>query len=109
MNKPAPKPLWQLAALVTRGLQPARREVWLGLGFLPPKRCAIALDPARLPNAADCAAVVGLDVILSYHGNAVRYGQLRTLCNDLARAGPRRLLLVDLDVKKIAFLKLEAA
>ena len=34
----AMKPLFDLIA---GGLQPIRREVWLGLGFCPPKRCAI--------------------------------------------------------------------
>jgi hypothetical protein len=56
--------LQPLHDLVARGLQPWRREFWIGLGFLPPKRCAIAIDPAHLPTDADCSAVVGLDVIL---------------------------------------------
>ncbi len=101
-------PLQVLAGLASRGLQPTRREVWLGLGHIPPKRCAIRIDPAKLPTAGDCGAVVGLDVILTYHGNTTRYGALRSLCDALGAAGPRRLIAVDLDAKKVAYLKLEA-
>jgi hypothetical protein len=62
----AMKPLFDLIAA---GLQPIRREVWLGLGFCPPKRCAIAIDPLALPGDQDCRAVAGLDVLLCYHGH----------------------------------------
>ncbi len=95
--------------LAMAGLQPVRREVWLGLGFLPPKRCAIAINPADLPTEADCGAVAGLDVIVVYHGTTTAYGTLRSLSNALYRASPRRLQIVDLDAKRYAFLKLMGA
>lgn len=92
--------------LVAAGLQPIRREVWLGLGFCPPKRCAIAIDPRALPGKQDCRAVAGLDVLLCYRGDTTRYGTLRDLCASLQQAGPRRLLVIDLDYGRLAFLKL---
>ena len=101
-------PLQQLEKLAAQGLQPLRREVWLGIGFRPPKRCAIAIDPANLPKATDCAGVVGLDVIVVYRGEVTRYGALRGLCGALYQADPRRLQVIDLDAKQIAFLKLGA-
>jgi hypothetical protein len=101
-------PLHQLASLAADGMQPVRREVWLGLGFRPPKRCAIAIDPLRLPTGSDCEAVAGLDVMLCYHGHSTRYGVLRDLCGSLYRARPRRLLVIDLDYGRLAFLKLGA-
>lgn len=99
-------PMQPLADLMARGLQPVRREVWLGLGFRPPKRCAIAIDPLRLPSDADCGAVAGLDVILCYHGHSARYGSLRNLCGALYMARPRRLLVIDLDYARVALLKM---
>lgn len=102
-------PLQPLANLVAQGMQPVRREVWLGLGFRPPKRCAIGIDPDSLPKDADCHAVAGLDVIVCYRGNATRYGALRGLCKALYQAGPRRLQVIDLDAKHVAFLKLGGA
>lgn len=99
-------PMRPLADLMARGPQPLRREVWLGLGFFPPKRCAIAIDPLRLPNDVDCGAVAGLDVILCYHGHSARYGPLRNLCGALYMARPRRLLVIDLDYARVAFLKM---
>jgi hypothetical protein len=101
-------PLHELASLAAAGMQPVRREVWLGLGFLPPKRCAIAIDPLCLPTGSDCRAVAGLDVMLCYHGHSTRYGVLRDLCGSLYRALPRRLLVIDLDYGRLAFLKLGA-
>ncbi len=92
--------------LIADGLQPLRREVWLGLGFCPPKRCAIAIDPLALPGSQECRAVAGLDVLLCYHGHSTRYGVLRDLCACLQQAGPRRLLVIDLDYGRLAFLKL---
>ena len=99
-------PLHQLETMVLQGMQPVRRELWLGLGFRPPKRSAIAVEAANLPKVDQCRAVVGLDVIVTYHGDTTRYGTLRTLCGALMAASPRRLLAIDLDAKKIAFLKL---
>lgn len=99
-------PLQLLHNLAARNLQPVRREVWLGIGFRPPKRCAIAIDPSNLPTNDDCWAVAGLDVIVCYRGNDTRYGTLRSLCNSLYQACPRRLMLIDLDYKRFAFLKL---
>lgn len=101
-------PLHQLDALAAQGMQPVRREVWLGLGFRPPKRCAIVIDPQRLPTGSDCRAVAGLDVMLCYHGHSTRYGVLRDLCGSLYRARPRRLLVIDLDYGRLTFLKLGA-
>lgn len=92
--------------LIAADMQPIRREVWLGLGFCPPKRCAIAIDPHALPGKQDCRAVTGLDVLLCYHGDSTRYGVLRDLCASLLLAGPRRLLVIDLDHGRLAFLKL---
>lgn len=99
-------PLYQLEAMISQGMQPIRREVWLGLGFCPPKRCAIEIDPRALPGKQDCSAVTGLDVLLCYHGDTTRYGVLRDLCASLLLAGPRRLLVIDLDYGRLAFLKL---
>lgn len=102
-------PLQPLENLAARGLQPVRREVWLGLGFRPPKRCAIGINHDNLPKDADCLAVAGLDVIVCYRGNATRYGTLRGLCNALYQAEPRRLQVIDLDAKHVAYLKLGGA
>jgi hypothetical protein len=99
-------PMRPLFDLAENGLQPVRREVWLGIGFLPPKRCAIAVDPLRLPSGRECGAVAGLDVLLCYHGSSTRYGFLRDICAALQRAQPRRLLAIDLDYGRVAFLKL---
>lgn len=99
-------PLHALETMADAGMQPMRREVWLGIGFQPPKRCAIEIDPARIPELSECWPVAGLDVIVVYHGNAVRYGTLRDLSHRLHDASPRRLQLIDLDAGRIAFLKL---
>ncbi len=98
--------LQPLSELAARGMQPVRREVWLGLGIKPPKRNAIAIDPSHLPTDADCTAVAGLDVILCVHGYSTAYGVLRRLCGSIYQARPRRLQLIDLDYQRIAFLKL---
>ena len=99
-------PLHALEAMAEAGMQPVRREIWLGIGFRPPKCNSIEIDPARLPSFSECWPVVGLDVILVYRGNSVRYGALRDLTNRLYGASPRRLQLIDLDAGRIAFLKL---
>lgn len=88
------------------GLAPVGGVLWLGIGMLPPKRNAIQIDPTSLPSAADCRAVAGLDVVLMFPGKLTRYGALRTLSNRLYQARPRRLLLVDGDYKRTAFLKM---
>lgn len=88
------------------GLAPADGILWLGVGMLPPKRNAIQVDPANLPTALDCHAVAGLDVVLVFPGYQTRYGALSTLCDRLYKARPRRLLLVDIDYNRTAFLKL---
>ena len=106
MSRPRTGAMQPLFDLVAAGLQPIRREVWLGLGFCPPKRCAIAVDPLCLPSERECGAVAGLDVLLCYHGHSTRYGVLRDLCASLQQAGPRRLLVIDLDNRRLAFLKL---
>ena len=88
------------------GLAPINSLIYLGIGFRPPKENAIAIDPEHLPSQRECHAVAGLDVVLVYKGNAVRYGALRTLTQCLENSLPRRLQLIDLDEKRIAFLKL---
>jgi hypothetical protein len=45
-------------------------------------------------------------VMLCYHGHSTRYGLLRDVCAALLQAGPRRLLVIDLDYGRLAFLKL---
>lgn len=88
------------------GLAPVGGILWLGIGMLPPKRNAIEIDPADLPTALECRAVAGLDVVLMFPGTSTRYGALRTLSDRLYRARPRRVLLVDSDHRRTAFLKL---
>ncbi len=99
-------PLLPLANLAKNGLQPMLRQVWIGLGFRPAKSCGLAVSPDRLPTMCECRSVVGLDVIVTYHGNTTRYSILRSLCHHLHSANPRRLQVIDLDRKRIAFLKL---
>ena len=99
--------LAELARIRTElGLAPAGGVVWLGADFLPPKRNAIHIDMVDLPSVLDCRAVAGLDVVLLFRGNLTRYGALRTLSDRLYQARPRRLLLVDSDHRRTAFLKL---
>jgi hypothetical protein len=88
------------------GLAPVGGVLWLGIGMLPPKRNAIKIDPANLPTALECRAVAGLDVVLMFPGTLTKYGALRTLSDRLYEARPRRLLLVDSDHSRTAFLKL---
>lgn len=102
-------PLIALEVMAAAGMQPVRREVWLGLGFRPPKRNAIELNPARIPTLSECWPVVGLDIIVVYQGSTTRYGPLRSLCGSLVAARPRRLLAIDLDAKRVAYLKLGAS
>jgi hypothetical protein len=87
------------------GLAPVDGLIYLGLGFRPPKRNAIALDPDCLPTDRDCYAVAGLDVVLIYRGHSTKYGVLRKLTGSLYQATPRRLMIVDLDCSRSAFLK----
>lgn len=88
------------------GLAPVGGIIWLGVGMLPPKRNAIEIDPDNLPTPFECRAVAGLDVVLMFPGRLTRYGALRTLSDRLYQARPRRLLLVDGDYKRTAFLKM---
>ena len=99
-------PLKPLQALAEKNLQPAGQIVWLGLGTTPPKRNALFIDISRLPTDDECSGVAGLDVVLSYHGYATKYGTLARLCGSLYQARPRRLQIIDLDSKKMAFLKI---
>ena len=99
-------PLKPLQALMERCQQPAGQIVWLGLGTTPPKRNALLIDTDRLPTDDECSGVAGLDVVLSYHGYATRYGTLARLCGSLYQARPRRLQIIDLDLKRIAFIKI---
>ena len=96
-----------LSELARRGLQPARREVWLGLGFMPPKGCAVEINPADLPSVEKCSGLTGLDVLLCYRGGVTRYGVLRSICHSVLNVEPRRLQAIDLDIKKIAYLKVD--
>jgi hypothetical protein len=95
-----------LQDLVGRGMQPAKRLVWLGLGFEPKKRCSIAIDPDHLPTEAESTAVAGLDVILLIHGYTTSYKPVRKLCAQLYAARPRRLQVIDLDYRRVAYLVL---
>lgn len=98
--------LKQLEELAARGMQPRGGMVWLGLGVTPKKRNALVIDPDNLPAESQCSALAGLDVVLSFHGYATRYGTLRRLCGAIYTARPRRLIILDLDFRKLAFLKL---
>lgn len=95
-----------LLDLIEQGMQPAGRMVWLGLGEKPAKRNALLIDVDNLPSDSDCKAVAGLDVVLSFHGYSTKYGTLRRLCGSLYQGRPRRLQVIDLDYKRMAFLKL---
>ena len=98
--------LKELDRIRTRqGLAPVNGLIYLGLGFRPPKLNAIALDPGYLPTDEDCYAIAGLDVVLVYRGDSVKYGVLKKLTGSLLQALPRRLMIVDLDVSRYAFLK----
>lgn len=99
--------LQPLIDLADHGLQPIGRQVWIGLGFRPSKKFALALDPDNLPAPNDCWPVVGLDIIVTYQGSRIRYGVLRSLCHALQQANPRRLFAVDVERPGIAYLKLE--
>lgn len=88
------------------GLAPSDGTIWLGVGFRPPRQNAIEIDIINLPSLDECRAVAGLDVVLLFPGDLIRYGQLRALSERLYQSRPRRLLLVDNDYKRIAFLKL---
>ncbi len=87
------------------GLAPVDNTIWLGIGFRPPKHNAIEIDPASIPTQVECRAVAGLDVVLVYPGDLIRYGMLRTLTSRLYESRPRRLMLVDSDRRRTAFLK----
>lgn len=99
-------PLQALQDLADQGKQPFDRMIWIGLGILPPKQNAILIDPACLPTDAQCRALAGLDVLVLIKGHQARWSTLRTLCNALYQAQPRRLQVHDLDYARVAFLKL---
>lgn len=99
-------PLQALEDLVKQGLQPARRIIWLGVGFLPAKQNAIAIDPDHLPTDEQCEVVMGFDVLVLIKGFQTKYWTLRKLCGSLCQARPRRLQVHDLDYNKAAYLKL---
>lgn len=98
-----------LIALRSNGVMPKSGLIWLGLGCRPPKRNALEIDPESLPNDEECKAVAGLDVVLIVNGYLTKYSPLRRLCGSLLAARPRRLQVIDLDYKRIAFLKLGGA
>jgi hypothetical protein len=99
--------LGPLITLRNAGVMPKAGLIWLGIGFQPPKRNALALDPNGLPTDDECGAVAGLDVVLIMRGYLTRYAPLRRLSGSLLAARPRRLQVIDLDYKRIAFLKME--
>lgn len=99
-------PLQPLAEMRDRGAMPRACELWLGLGLPLNRRNALTVPFDQLPSEADCEVVAGLDVVLCFRGYFTRYGILRCMCDSLLAGRPRRLLVVDLDLKKTAFLKL---
>lgn len=104
--RPNSSSLAPLIELRSNGFMPKDSLIWLGLGFRPPKRNALALDPERLPTDEECRAVAGLDVLVCINGYLTKYGILRRLCGSLLQARPRRLQVHDLDYGRFAFLKL---
>lgn len=103
---PLANPLQPLAEMRDRGSMPRACEIWLGLGLPLPRRNSLFIPFDDLPSDEDCTAVAGLDVVLCFHGHLTRYGILHRLCGSLLAGRPRRLLVVDLDLKRTAFLKL---
>jgi len=93
-----------LGCLVRGGAMPKDGTIFLGIDYRPPRRNAIEIASARLPSDADCRAVAGLSVILNYRGYATSYRTLKRLCEALYVARPKRLMLVDTDIMRIAFL-----
>ena len=98
--------LAQLGQLIRSGAMPKESTIFLGIDHRPPRRNAIEIASAQLPKDADFRAVAGLSVILNYRGYATSYGTLKRLCEALYVARPKRLMLVDTDIKRIAFLVL---
>ncbi|WP_136415543.1 hypothetical protein [Herbaspirillum sp. ST 5-3] len=94
-----------LIELRSNGVMPKSGLIWIGLGCCPPKRNALTIDPERLPTDEECKSVAGLDVVLMVNGYLSKYSPLRKLCGSLLAARPRRLQVIDLDYKRIAFLK----
>jgi hypothetical protein len=99
-------PLQLLESMRDRGAMPRAGEIWLVLGIPIERRNALTIPFDNLPTDQDCTAVAGLDVVLCFYGYLTSYGILQRLCGSLLVGRPRRLLVVDLDLKKIAFLKL---
>jgi hypothetical protein len=99
--------LTELHEVLNLGRMPRGRIIWLGLGITPPKTNSIKIEIDNLPSQDECMSIFGLDVILTYCGNLTSYWTLRKLCNALLNARPRRLQAIDIDIKKVAFLKLE--
>ncbi|RZI43210.1 hypothetical protein EGT07_10225 [Herbaspirillum sp. HC18] len=95
-----------LTELRSNGVMPKDGLIWLGLGFRPPKRNALEIDPDCLPTDSECKCVAGLDVVLFIRGYMTKYGILRRLCGSLLASRPHRLQVIDLDYKRIAYLKL---
>lgn len=99
-------PLRPLAEMRNRGSMPRAGEIWLGLGLPLKRRNALTIPFNELPSDADCEAIAGLDVVLCFQGYYTRYGILRRICDSLLAGRPRRLLVIDVDLQKTAFLKL---
>jgi len=91
------------------GLQPEGRIVWGGIDIDPQKINGFRINSSQLPTERECMVFAGLDVVLLFHGYNVRYGVIRHLCESITLMRPRRLQLVDLDYKRIAFLKMVGA
>lgn len=97
--------LSQLKGAVEGGCMPVGRIVYLGLGMLPQKNSSIKIEMDELPTGQDCLGLTGLDIVLTYRGNFTNYGTLRHICGALLNANPRRLLIIDIDLKRSAYLK----
>jgi hypothetical protein len=100
--------LQPLITLAANKLEP-KGPVWLGIAHKPLKFCSFELDPNNLPSDVDCRSLAGLDVVICFHGFVARYGTLRRLYEAAFLARARRIQIVDLDFRKIAFVKLGGA
>lgn len=104
--KPEYSGLAPLMAIRRKQFMPVNELIWLGLGFRPPKRNALSIDPGHLPTDTECFSVAGLDVVLLFDGYHIKYSVLRLLCGSLYAARPKRLQVIDRDYGKVAYLKL---
>lgn len=101
-------PLQPLQDLIDLGRQPFNREFWLFLGTTPNKINGLPVDAQHLPNDNDCKVLAGLDIVLTFNGYLTNYGTLRRLCGSILAARPNLFMVIDLDYKKNAQLKIGA-